>query len=124
MSTEEEVEEGESVDNSWRQKIKPGMTVRVYQYIREKDAKGNDKIRQQPFEGIIIAQKGGQQPEATFTVRKIGANGIGVEKIFPLYSPNIAQVKLIKQARVRRAKLFFLRNLKFKKKLKEKNIEE
>jgi large subunit ribosomal protein L19 len=97
--------------------IKPGATVRVHQKIKEKTAKGEDKERVQVFEGIILARKHGSQKGATITVRKI-SEGIGVEKIFPLHSPNIIKIEVVKQAIVRRAKLYYLRT--YKKKLKEK----
>ena len=97
--------------------IKAGLTVRVHQKIKEKNAKGETKERIQVFEGRIIAIKHGLEPGATITVRKI-SEGIGVEKIFPLFSPNIANIEIKKEAKVRRAKLYFLRN--HKKRLKEK----
>lgn len=81
-----------------------GDTVRVYYKIIE-----GDKIRTQPFQGIVIAKKGAQNSK-TFTVRKIGADDIGVERIFPLFSPNIESIKLIKKGKVRRAKLYYLRD--------------
>ncbi|MGC9048614.1 MAG: 50S ribosomal protein L19 [Patescibacteria group bacterium] len=97
--------------------IKPGMLVRVHQKIKELDAKGNPKERIQIFEGIVIARKGGNQPGATFTVRKIAADGIGAEKIYPLHSPTIVNIEIIKKYKVRRAKLYYLR--RYKKKLNE-----
>ena len=97
--------------------IKPGMLIRVHQKIKEVDAKGNPKERVQVFEGIVIARRGGNTPGATFTVRKIGADGIGIEKIYPVHLPTITKVELVKQYKVRRAKLYYLRN--YKKKLKE-----
>ena len=94
--------------------FKPGDTVAVEVKIRE----GN-KERIQRFEGIVIARKGGSVSE-TFTVRKI-SNGIGVERIFPLHSPNITRIERIAVGRVRRAKLYYLRKLKGKAaKVKEK----
>lgn len=99
------------------EQIKPGATVKVHQKIKEKTTKGEDKERIQVFEGIILARKHGVEPGATITVRKI-SDGIGVERIFPLYSPNITKIEVVKQAKVRRAKLYYLRN--YKKKIKEK----
>lgn len=99
--------------------IKPGMTVKVHQKITETGPKG-EKQRIQIFEGMIIAHRHGKQAGSTITVRKI-SEGIGVEKIFPLNSPNIIKVEPVKQAEVRRAKLYYLRN--HKKRLKEKKIE-
>ncbi len=100
--------------------LKPGMTVRVYQRIKELNTKGEEKERIQYFEGIIIARKHGNEPGATITVRKI-SNGVGVEKIFPLHLPTIEKIEVKKQARVRRAKLYFLKR-GYKKKLKEVNL--
>src|SRR2546430_4502788 len=82
----------------------PGDTVRVMVRVRE-----GDKERLQAFEGVCIARRGGGI-NATFTVRKISA-GVGVERIFPLHSPAIAEIELLRKGRVRRAKLYFLRRL-------------
>lgn len=98
--------------------LKPGMIVRVHQKIKEKDAKGKEKERVQVFEGTIISKKGGGKTGATFTVRKIGANEIGVEKIFPIYLPTIEKVELVKKLKTRKSKLYYIRS--YKKKIKEK----
>src|SRR2546425_10707421 len=82
----------------------PGDTVRVMVRVRE-----GEKERLQAFEGICIARRGGGVNE-TFTVRKISA-GVGVERIFPLHAPSIAEIGLLRKGRVRRAKLYFLRRL-------------
>ena len=82
----------------------PGDTVRVMVPVRE-----GEKERLQAFEGICIARQGGGINE-TFTVRKISA-GVGVERIFPLHAPSIAEIGLMRKGRVRRAKLYFLRRL-------------
>jgi large subunit ribosomal protein L19 len=82
----------------------PGDTVRVMVRVRE-----GEKERLQAFEGICIARRGGGINE-TFTVRKISA-GVGVERIFPLHAPSIAEIGLMRKGRVRRAKLYFLRRL-------------
>src|SRR5207248_1174520 len=82
----------------------PGDTVRVMVRVRE-----GEKERLQAFEGICIARRGGGINE-TFTVRKISA-GVGVERIFPLHAPSIAEIGLLRKGRVRRAKLYFLRRL-------------
>ncbi len=84
--------------------IRPGDTVRVHQKIV--DEKG--KTRLQVFEGLVLARKHGDEPGATFTVRKV-ASGVGVEKIFPLYSPLIDKLEIVKRAKVRRAKLYYIR---------------
>lgn len=83
--------------------IKPGMTLKVHQKIKE-----GDKTRTQIFEGIVIARKHGSGPSATITVRKI-SNGIGVERIFPLHLPTIEKFEVVKTSKVRRAKLYYLR---------------
>lgn len=88
-----------------RQKIdlRSGDTVRVWQKIIEKG-----KTRLQAFEGLVLARKHGKEAGATFTVRNI-SSGIGVEKIFPLYSPVIDKIEVIKRSEVRRAKLYHIR---------------
>lgn len=83
--------------------IKAGDTVRVHQKIQDKG-----KTRIQIFEGLVLARKHGDEPGATFTVRKV-ASGVGVEKIYPLYSPLIDKLEIIKRAKVRRAKLYYIR---------------
>ena len=98
-------------------KIKPGINVRDHQKIKEKNPKGEEKERIQVFEGMVIARKHGRETGATMTVRKI-SEGIGVERIFPLNSPNIAKIEIKKQAKVKQAKLGYLRN--YKKRLKDR----
>lgn len=83
--------------------IRSGDTVRVHQKVIEKG-----KTRLQVFEGLVIAVKHGTEPGATFTVRTT-MSGIGVEKIFPLYSPVIDKIEITKRSKVRRAKLYFIR---------------
>ncbi len=83
--------------------IRPGMTVKVHQKIKE-----GDKTRTQIFEGIVIARKHGSGPNATIIVRKV-IGGVGVEKIFPLYLPTIEKFEVVKTSKVRRAKLYYLR---------------
>ena len=80
-----------------------GDTIKVHYKIVE-----GGKTRIQPFEGIVIARKGTGNSK-TFTLRRIGADNIGVEKIFPLFSPNIEKIDIIKKGRVRRSKLYYLR---------------
>lgn len=88
--------------------FRAGDTVRLGVEIKE-----GDKKRVQLFEGIVIARHG-EGTSATFTVRKIGANSIGVERIFPLYSESLKSFDVIRRGRVRRAKLHYLRGLKGK----------
>ena len=109
----------EEKNKSGYPEIKPGMTIKVHQKIKEKNAKGEEKERVQVFEGMVIAQKHGKEKGATVTVRKV-SGGIGVEKIFPLNSPNVEKIEITKKAKVRRAKLGFLRS--YKKRLKEKKV--
>jgi large subunit ribosomal protein L19 len=89
--------------------FRAGDTVRVAVEIKE-----GDKKRIQNFEGVVISIKGTGTGK-TFTVRKIGANNIGVERIFPLYSESIAGIEVIRKGKVRRAKLYYLRNKTGKK---------
>jgi large subunit ribosomal protein L19 len=88
-------------------KFIPGDTVRVYVKIKE-----GDKERLQAFEGVVIARKHGGLKE-TFTVRKISF-GVGVERVFPLHSPVIDHLEVVRQGDVRRAKLYYLRKLRGK----------
>lgn len=83
--------------------IKAGDTVRVWNKIQEKG-----KTRLQAFEGLVLARKHGTEAGATFTVRKV-SNGVGVERIFPLYSPSIDKIEILKKSSVRRSKLYFIR---------------
>lgn len=98
--------------------IKPGMTIKVHQKIAEITPKGEKRERIQIFEGIVIAAKG-KGLSKTITVRK-KSFGVGVEKIFPLYSPLIAKIETVKKAKIRRAKLYYLRD--YDKKLKERKV--
>ena len=84
--------------------FKPGDTLSINVNVKE-----GKKVRQQLFKGTVIARKGSGISE-TITVRKI-SNGVGVERIFPLHSPSIASIKVNKVNKVRRAKLYYLRNL-------------
>ncbi len=116
-AVEVKTEKEESIDYD---KIVPGMTVRIYQKIKELNSKGEEKERLQYFEGLVIARKHGKEKGATITVRKI-SEGVGVEKIFPLNTPSIAKIIAKKQIKVRRAKLNYLRG-KYTKKLKRKEM--
>jgi large subunit ribosomal protein L19 len=84
-------------------KIKAGDVVRIYQRIKE-----GEKERTQVFEGIVIARKHGNEIGATITVRK-EISGIGVEKIFPIHSPTIEKIEILKEGKSKRAKLYYLR---------------
>lgn len=94
-----------------------GDTVKVYVKVVE-----GDKERLQPYEGVVISKKGSGTRES-FTVRKISF-GIGVERVFPLHSPSIAKIEVVKKGDVRRAKLYYLRSKKGKHaKIKERSRE-
>ena len=95
----------------------PGDTLRVHVKIKE-----GDKERVQVFQGTVIARTGGGISES-FTVRKVSA-GIGVERVFPLHSPNIAKIQITKQGKVRRSKLYYLRGLTGKKARIDEKKEE
>lgn len=99
--------------------FRSGQTVRVHRKIRE-----GDKERIQIFEGLIIEVKNQQSASATITVRKI-IGGIGVEQVFQVHSPLIEKIELVKEAKVRRGKLYFMRNLRGKAaRLKERFFTE
>ena len=115
--------------------IRPGDTVRVYQKIKDyypptasSRAKGagpsGDKERVQVFEGLISARKHGKGINSTITVRKT-ISGVGVERVFPIHSPVIEKIEVVKREKVRRAKLYYLRETKGKKaRLKRKEFTE
>jgi len=86
--------------------LRPGYRVKIHQKIKE-----GEKERIQIFEGLILALNSGHGASKTVTVRKI-VEGIGVEKVFPLYSPNVAKIEVVKTFGVRRAKLYYLRDEK------------
>lgn len=83
--------------------IKSGDTVRVWQKIQE-----GEKFRLQAFEGLVLARKHGNESGGNFTVRKV-IDGVGVEKIFPIYSPFVDSVEVLRRSKVRRSKLYFVR---------------
>jgi len=96
--------------------LRAGDTVRVWQKIEElKSQKNANKkvvvaknVRRQAFEGVILAVKHGTEAGATFTVRRV-ASGVGVERIFPLYTPTIDSIEILRRGKMRRAKLYFIR---------------
>src|SRR3989344_7233025 len=97
------------VDMESRRKldVRAGDTVRVWVKVREDAEK--KKYRLQAFEGMVLARKHGKETGATFTVRKVASN-VGVERIFPLYSPMIDKIELVKRSVVRRSKLYYVRD--------------
>lgn len=86
------------------EEIKPGMFIRIFKNIGE-----GDKTKIQRLEGLVIARKHGKEPGATITLRKI-IDGVGVEWIIPIFSPLIQKIELLKTSRVRKSKLYYLRN--------------
>ena len=111
--TEETKKETNKIPN-----INPGYTVRVYLKVKE-----GEKERTQVFEGVVIAKKHGEGPSGTITVRRI-IDGVGVERIFPIHSPVIEKIEVSQKGKVRRAKLYYLRERKGKKaKIKKKKAE-
>ena len=96
--------------------LRPGYTVKLFQKVKE-----GDKERIQFFEGIVIALSGKTTATKTVTLRKV-SSGVGVEKIFPLASPTITKIEIIKKAKVRRSKLYYLRD--YNKKLREKQVKK
>lgn len=115
----------ENIKKDWHDQaltqVKAGVTVKVHQIIKEKNTKGEEKSRIQIFEGIVLGRHGGTGKSATITVRKIASGGVGVERIFPVWSPAIEKITLVKTAKVRRAKLSFIKG--YKKKLSETQIK-
>ena len=95
--------------------IKPGMVIRVHEKIEDMNAKGEKRNRVQIFEGLVLGVRGAGQSRS-MTVRK-ETDGFGVEKIYPVHSPNIAKIDIVKQMDVRRAKLSFIKD--FGRRLKE-----
>jgi large subunit ribosomal protein L19 len=88
--------------------LKAGNMVRVYQKIKDVTPDGKEKERVQIFEGQVISTKGGKGINGTVTVRKI-ASGVGVERIFPVHSPRIEKIEVVKAAPARKAKIYFTR---------------
>jgi large subunit ribosomal protein L19 len=98
-----------------------GDTIRVWSKIEDKG-----KFRLQAFEGLVLARKHGTSAGATFTVRKV-SNGVGVERIFPLYSPLVDKIEVVKRARARRSKLYYVREKAvrdIRRKMKTAGLEE
>lgn len=119
-SVDEDVVEDASTDQ-FEEKLpefRAGDTVRVFYKIIE-----GDKMRIQPFEGIVISFRGSDVSK-TFTVRRIGADQVGVERIFPLHSPNIEKIKVMKRGNVRRAKLYYLRDKVGREAMRVKEIKK
>lgn len=108
--------EGQSVKQELPE-FRAGDRVRVHVRVVE-----GEKSRIQVFEGDVIARRGGNGLRATFTVRKT-SGGVGVERVFPLHSPNVRSIDVVRHGRVRRAKLFYLRELRGKKaRIRERRV--
>lgn len=88
--------------------LKSGYVVRVHQKIKDVSSEGKEKERIQIFEGVVIATKGGKAINGTFTVRKI-SSGVGVERIFPIHSPSIEKIEVVKATPARKAKIYYVR---------------
>ncbi len=110
-----QIEKGYTKDNV--PEFKAGDTVKVHVKIRE-----GDKERIQVFQGTVISRRGGGTNQ-TFTVRKI-SSGIGVERVFPLHSPNVSKIQRIRRGKVRRAKLYYLRGLTGKSARIEEQLDD
>ncbi|MEK7451856.1 MAG: 50S ribosomal protein L19 [Patescibacteria group bacterium] len=104
--------------------VKAGQTVRLHERIKDVTPKGEVRERIQIFEGIVLGIKG-SGISRTLTIRKISAGGFGVERIYPVNSPIIAKIELVKTAKVRRAKLSFLQKIAvpFKRKFKDTYVK-
>ena len=106
MNVIEQLEEEQRAELAAKRPIpdfKPGDTLKVNVFVRE-----GERVRTQAYEGVCIARSGGETLNGGFTVRKI-SYGEGVERVFPLYSPSIEGIEVIRRGRVRRAKLYYLR---------------
>jgi large subunit ribosomal protein L19 len=103
MSTNKNIISTVNIEERKAMDLRSGDTIRVWQKVKERD-----KIRLQAFEGLVLARKHGTEAGATFTVRKV-VDGVGVERIFPLYSSMIDKVEILRRSKVRRAKLYFVR---------------
>jgi len=121
VETEEEVVEEENNTETKEETpatkeipdVKPGDTVKVHQKITDvRDNKVKERI--QVFEGVVLARKHGKGISATITVRKV-IDGVGVERVFPLHSPFIEKIEIIRSSKVRRSKLYYLREAKGRK---------
>ena len=112
-----------TVDQASRKDLdfKAGDTVRVWNKIQEKG-----KTRLQAFEGLVLSRKHGTEAGATFTIRKV-ASGVGVERIFPLFSPNIDNIEVLRKSKTRKSKLYYIRTKavkEVKKRLKSITISK
>ena len=94
--------------------VRPGDTVKLYLKVKE-----GGRERTQVFQGIVIAIRGSGLSR-TITVRRIASGGIGVERIVPIHSPVLEKIEVVRKGKVRRAKLYYLRNIKGKIKIKER----
>ena len=93
------------IENKKKLDFSTGDTVRVWNKIKE----GDGKIRLQAFEGMVLARKHGTEIGGTFTIRKV-ASGVGVERVYPLFGVNIDKIEIVRKARTRRSKLYYVRD--------------
>ncbi len=128
MDTKKESTDVEKKNTPKKEKILPelkaGMTVKVHEKIKDVDPKGKERTRVQIFEGMILATKKLKTASGTILVRKISHNNIGVEKIYPIHSPLVDKIEVIKEIKTRRAKLYFLPTYKKRLKLKKKKTDK
>jgi len=109
----EEIAEEEAPATKEVPNVQPGDTVKVHQKITDvRDGKTKERI--QVFEGVVLARKHGKGISSTITVRKV-IDGVGVERVFPLHSPFIEKIEIVRSSKVRRAKLYYLREAKGRK---------
>lgn len=87
-----------------------GDIIRVHQRVKEVSELGKERERVQVFEGLVIAKKHGKGPNATFTVRRVASGGVGVERIFPIHSPSIEKIEVVKKQPVRKSKIYYARD--------------
>lgn len=105
-------------------KVSPGDKIRVHQKITEEDPRGRKKEKTLTFEGTVISKKHGEGINSTITVRKV-IEGVGVEKIFPLHSPAVFKIEVISRGKVKKSKLYYLKDKSQKKsRLKREAVED
>jgi large subunit ribosomal protein L19 len=106
------------------EELQAGMTVKIHEKINDIDAKGKERTRIQVFEGIILSVRKPKTENGSILVRKISHNNIGVEKIYPLKSPLIDKIEVVKEIKTRRAKLYFLPDYKKRLKIKKTRVSK
>lgn len=118
MTAWQEIIQSQIKQKAWP--VKPGDVVRVYQEYQDEKGKAHTSV----FEGVVLKISSGSGLSKTFTLRRV-VDGVGVERIYPLFSPTIKKIEILRRQKVRRAKLYYLRKLSGKKlKLKRKDIDK